>query len=53
MTFDGSWPGIIGIRYILQDEPSIKVGSSWTTNVILRSLLSLCVRNYCDMEISM
>jgi len=28
------------------------IGSSWTSNVMIRSLLSLYVRNDCDMEIA-
>ena len=29
-----------------------KRGSSWTSDVIIRSLSSLCVRNYCNIELS-
>ena len=52
--FDGSRPGIIEIEYVSQVQPFIvnADSSSWVANDIIRSLLSLCVRDYCNTDVS-
>jgi len=51
--FDCSRPGNIEIEYVLQVEPfNVNVVSSWAANDTIRSLLSWCVRDYCNTEIS-
>jgi len=43
----------IEIEYVLRVEPlNVNVGSSRAANDIIRSLLSLCVRDYCNTDIS-
>jgi len=50
--FDGSRPGIIEIDYVLLVEILTEnVGSFSATNVVIRFLSWLPVRNYCDVEI--
>jgi len=51
-NFDGSWPGIIEIEYGLQVEPfNVNAGSSLAANGIC-FLLSLCVKDYYDTQVS-